>query len=105
MSWLSANCDFLYEMFFGCSHGHLSRPFTLQASSYKVCLDCGRQMPYSLDEMRLLRRGEVAKLSPQSRATAVVPIAMESDLSQATDSRRTKVRLLAERGLAERMSA
>lgn len=105
MSWLSAICDFVYEMFFGCSHGHLSRPFTLQASSYKVCLDCGRQMPYSLDEMRLLRRGEVANLSPQSRATAVVPISIEFGLSQPQDSSRTKVRLLAERKLTGRLSA
>ncbi len=90
MSWLSALCDFFYEMFFGCSHGHLSRPFTLQASSYKVCLDCGRQMPYSLDEMRLLRRGEMAKLSPQSRAATVMPIAVEFGLSQPQDSSRIK---------------
>ena len=105
MSWLSALCDFLYEMFFGCSHGHLSRPFTLQASSYKVCLDCGRQMPYSLDEMRLLRRGEMAKLSPQSRAATVMPIAVEFGLSQPQDSSRIKVRLLAERKLTRRLSA
>ena len=34
---------FLYEMFFGCRHARLTRPFTLQKHTYKVCLDCGNR--------------------------------------------------------------
>jgi hypothetical protein len=85
MSWLRTIYDFFYEMFFGCSHGHLTRPFTIKAYSYKVCLDCGRQFPYSLDKMRLLHPWEIAKqpLEP-------VPISMESELAQQQNYSHTK---------------
>ena len=33
---------FFYEIFFGCRHERLTRPFTLQSHTYKVCLDCGK---------------------------------------------------------------
>lgn len=85
-SWLRAIYDFFYEMFFGCSHGHLTRPFTLQASSYKVCLDCGRHFPYSLDKMRLLYSWEIAK----QPLAETVPISVESGLSERADYNRTK---------------
>lgn len=64
MSWLQSIYAFFSEIFFGCSHGHLTRPFTLQAHSYKVCLDCGKQFPYSLEKMRLLHSWELAKTEP-----------------------------------------
>jgi hypothetical protein len=38
---------------FGCRHSHLSRVFTLEGKSYKVCCDCGTHLDYSLDEMSL----------------------------------------------------
>jgi hypothetical protein len=85
-SWLSAVFDFFYEMFFGCSHGQLTRPFTLQASTYKVCLDCGRHFPYSLDKMRILHRWEVAK-QPMAEP---ISISVESGLSERTEYNRTK---------------
>lgn len=86
MSWLRVICNFFYEMFFGCSHGHLTRPFTLEASSYKVCLDCGRHFPYSLEKMRLLHPWEIAK----SPAADIVPILVESGLSEQTGYHRSK---------------
>jgi hypothetical protein len=85
-SWLRAIFDFFYEMFFGCSHGHLTRPFTLQASTYKVCLDCGRQIPYSLEKMRQLRPWEIAK-QPLAEP---VSISVETGLSERTEYNRTK---------------
>ena len=85
-SLLKAIYDFFYEMFFGCSHGHLTRPFTLQAHSYKVCLDCGRQFPYSLEKMRMLHPWEIV-VKPQLEP---VPISMESGLSQQQDYNRSK---------------
>lgn len=78
--------DFFYEMFFGCSHGHLTRPFTLQAHSYKVCLDCGRQFPYSLDKMRLLYPWEIVNQPTEE----LVPIALESGLAEQQNYNRTK---------------
>lgn len=50
---------FLYEIVFGCSHQHLTRPFTLQQETYKVCLDCGKQLYYSPVTLRPLTGREV----------------------------------------------
>lgn len=33
----------LFEFIFGCRHRHLSRVFTIQHRTYKVCFDCGRE--------------------------------------------------------------
>lgn len=62
MSIFRAIYEFFCELLLGCGHGHLTRPFTIQAHSYKVCLDCGHQFPYSLEKMRVLRPWEVRKL-------------------------------------------
>jgi hypothetical protein len=42
----------------GCRHRHQSRPFTLDNRTYKVCLDCGREIGYSLESMAPLRLKE-----------------------------------------------
>jgi hypothetical protein len=52
MAILLAILDFL----FGCHHVHLSRVFTLQGETYKVCCDCGAKFAYSLETMRIERR-------------------------------------------------
>ena len=79
MSWLRAIYNFFCEIFFGCSHGHMTRPFTLETHSYKVCLDCGRQFPYSLEKMRTLHAWELAKLQPQLAPVAMAPAFVEAD--------------------------
>jgi hypothetical protein len=38
-----------------CRHRHQSRPFTLDNRTYKVCLDCGKEIQYSLESMAPLR--------------------------------------------------
>lgn len=38
---------------FGCHHRHLSRVFTIDRSTYRVCCDCGTKFQYSLDSMRM----------------------------------------------------
>jgi len=43
MAILLAVLDFL----FGCHHVHLSRVFTLQGETYRVCCDCGAKFAYS----------------------------------------------------------
>jgi hypothetical protein len=40
----------------GCRHPHQSRPFTLRHHTYKVCLDCGIEIPYPLVTMSPLKR-------------------------------------------------
>ena len=49
MAILLAILDFL----FGCHHVHLSRVFTLQGETYRVCCDCGAKFAYSRDACRL----------------------------------------------------
>lgn len=40
-----------YDLLFGCHHTHLSRVFTLDRRTYRVCLGCGAKFDYSLDTM------------------------------------------------------
>jgi len=43
------------DFLFGCHHDNLSRVFTLNKRSYKVCCDCGKSFDYSLDTMSIRR--------------------------------------------------
>ncbi len=45
---------------FGCLHRNQTRPFTLNKTCYTVCLDCGRELPYSWVAMRSMKRKECA---------------------------------------------
>ena len=50
-----------FDCIFGCRHRNLSRPFTRSGRTYEVCVDCGKQLPYSLETMSLCkekRKGE-----------------------------------------------
>ncbi|HLV86040.1 MAG TPA: hypothetical protein VKV39_03625 [Candidatus Sulfotelmatobacter sp.] len=42
------------ERAFGCHHGKLSRVFTIDGRTYKVCCDCGARFRYSLDTMSIV---------------------------------------------------
>ncbi len=55
----------LYNLLFGCIHRKTTFPFSLRGNkfarkqatrfeTYVVCLDCGRELPYSWDEMRIV---------------------------------------------------
>jgi len=46
----------LANLFCGCSHGKTTLPITLQASTYSVCLECGRHLPYDWSRMQVSRR-------------------------------------------------
>ncbi len=59
---LQAVLSFFAEILFGCSHSRLTRPFTIEAETYKVCLDCGKQIYYSAQEMRPLNPWEVRRM-------------------------------------------
>jgi hypothetical protein len=39
---------------FGCHHAKLSRVFTLEGRSYKVCCSCGARFDYSLRTMSIM---------------------------------------------------
>jgi len=44
------------EFAFGCRHRELSRVFTIDNNSYKVCCECGATFNYSLDTMSVEHR-------------------------------------------------
>ena len=46
----------ILDFLFGCHHVHLSRVFTLQDETYRVCCDCGAKFAYSLENMSIERR-------------------------------------------------
>lgn len=77
MSIIYSILNFLYEVFLGCRHQHLTRPFTLQQQTYMVCLDCGKQIYYSPDTMRPLTAREVRRMNAaQAGEVRVMPAAM-----------------------------
>jgi len=75
MTSLRAVFNFFSEILFGCSHGRLTRPFTLGEQTYKVCLDCGKQIYYSAQEMRPLSPWEVRRMkAAHAGEVKVVPL-------------------------------
>ena len=66
--------DSVLNLLFRCSHSRLTRPVTPvvksgvpQEQSYVVCLECGKQFAYDVEEMR------IGKPLPASHATGVLP--------------------------------
>lgn len=53
---LFARLVVILDYLFGCQHDHISRVFTLQGETYKVCCDCGAKFAYSLETMSIVRR-------------------------------------------------
>jgi len=52
------------EIAFGCHHRKLSRVFTIEGHTYKVCCECGATFRYSLESMSITQRW---KLFPMLR--------------------------------------
>lgn len=57
--------DKLYDAFFGCKHSRYSFPVTIRHSrqrpqaaaltgTYVACLDCGKELPYDWQEMKVI---------------------------------------------------
>jgi hypothetical protein len=55
--------SFLFQFVMGCRHRHQSRPFTLDKQTYKVCLECGMVIHYSLERMAPLGTREQRELA------------------------------------------
>lgn len=49
---------------FGCRHRELSRAFTSENETYKVCLKCGARLRYSWQTMSLVREGANPRPAP-----------------------------------------
>jgi len=54
---MNENLLWALDFIFGCRHRRLSQPFTYSRRSYEVCLDCGRQVPHSLEATSPQRDG------------------------------------------------
>jgi len=68
---------------FGCWHTHYSFPMSVRAGkrrvagaaktgTYVVCLDCGKELPYDWQEMRVVSPNELANFHVASLATKEV---------------------------------
>ena len=76
--------DKFINALFGCWHSHYSFPITVRpgvrrnkaatvTGTYVVCLDCGKEFPYSWEEMRVVdpnRKGSSAMASLAAKEAA-----------------------------------
>lgn len=75
MACLHSVLDFFSEILFGCTHTRVTRPFTIAEETYEVCLDCGKQIYYSAQDMRPLTPWEIRRMkAARTGELKVVPI-------------------------------
>jgi hypothetical protein len=75
MACLQSVLNFFSKIFFGCTHSRVTRPFTIAEETYEVCLDCGKQIFYSAQEMRPLTPWEIRRMkAARAGELKVVPI-------------------------------
>jgi hypothetical protein len=55
---------------FGCRHRNLSRAFTSNGETYKVCFKCGARLTYSWKTMSLVPESAKKSRSPNERASS-----------------------------------
>ena len=72
MTWIQNLLGFCYDILFGCRHWSQTRPFTLEQQTYKVCLDCGKQIYYSRERMTPLSAREVRRMRTANSAPVTV---------------------------------
>jgi hypothetical protein len=51
MEWVAEWLLKSYDFVFGCHHRDLSRVFTIEGRTYRVCCGCGVKFTYSLENM------------------------------------------------------
>ena len=72
MTWIQNLLGFFYDIVFGCRHWSQTRPFTLEQQTYKVCLDCGKQIYYSRERMTPLSAREVRRMKAEAAGPVTV---------------------------------
>ncbi len=72
MTWIQSLLGFFYDIVFGCRHWSQTRPFTLEQQTYKVCLDCGKQIYYSRERMTPLSAREVRRMKAEAGPSTVI---------------------------------
>lgn len=92
MSILRAIVNFFYEIFLGCSHGRLTRIFTMQQETYRVCLDCGKHIPYSPITMRPLTLRELRRIkAAHAGELKIMPVSIPNSSALQTVERKSSV--------------
>jgi hypothetical protein len=71
-TWIQSLLGFFYDILFGCRHWSQTRPFTLEQQTYKVCLDCGKQIYYSTERMTPLSAREVRRMKATTAGSVAV---------------------------------
>jgi hypothetical protein len=90
MRWIMDFFQSVFEAIFGfCRHNNLSRPFTIEGHTYKVCMDCSQQVFYSRDTMKPLSRRELRYLRANQANAAVMPASAQAREAAARRSRKT----------------
>lgn len=70
----------LLDAVFGCAHAHYSFPLTMRSGvrrnvaaqitgTYVVCLDCGKELAYDWQEMKVVTSGKSGRSAVRSLAT------------------------------------
>jgi hypothetical protein len=54
----------ILDFVFGCHHGHLSRVFSIDGRTYRVCCECGAKFNYSLASMCIEQKFRVLDAPP-----------------------------------------
>jgi hypothetical protein len=78
MTWIATLLGFFYDIIFGCRHWSQTRPFTLEQQTYKVCLDCGKQIYYSTERMTPLSSREVRRMKATAGPVTVIATSMDA---------------------------
>jgi len=78
MTWITHLLGFFYDIIFGCRHWSQTRPFTLEQRTYKVCLDCGKQIYYSTERMTPLSAREVRRMKATANPVTVIATSMSA---------------------------
>lgn len=92
ISILRAVFSFFHEIFLGCSHSRLTRIFTMQQETYRVCLDCGKHILYSpvtlrpltareLRRMKATHTGELMIMPVSTGSAALQPVEEKSSVA------------------------
>ena len=91
MRWITDFFTSVLEALFGCRHSNLSRPFTIDAQTYKVCMDCSSQIFYSPETMKPLSARELRRhrTLETSASVAIMPATAEARDAVARRSKKT----------------
>ena len=78
MTWIATLLGFFYDIVFGCRHWSQTRPFTLEQQTYKVCLDCGKQIYYSTERMSPLSAREIRRMKATAEPVTMIATSMNA---------------------------